>query len=114
MHASVDLADELDAAALIVPTSRGGSPRACAKYRPRRPIIALPDDESVTTQLTLEWGVYPQTMIVSGSVDDLVDRALLTAKELSGLPSGARVVITAGQRTGTTGATNLIMVREIP
>jgi pyruvate kinase len=114
MHASVDLADELDAAALIVPTSRGGSPRACAKYRPRRPIVALPDDNLVTTQLTLEWGVYPQTMIFSGSVDDLIDRALLTAKEFSGLPSGARVVITAGQRTGTTGATNLIMVREIP
>jgi pyruvate kinase len=68
----------------------------------------------VTTQLALEWGVYPRTMIVSGSVDDLIDRALLTAKEFSGLPSGARVVITAGQRTGTTGATNLIMVREIP
>lgn len=114
MHASVNLAAELDAAALIVPTSRGGSPRACAKYRPRRPIIALSDNESVGTQLTLEWGVYPHTMAVSGSVDELIDRALLTAKEFSGLPSGARVVITAGQRTGTTGATNLIMVREIP
>ena len=53
-------------------------------------------------------------MLVSGSVDELIDRALLTAKEFAGLPSGARVVITAGQRTGTTGATNLIMVREIP
>ena len=114
MHAAVALADELDAAALIVPTSRGGSPRACAKYRARRPIIALPDDKSVTTQLTLEWGVYPQTMAVSASVDDLIDHALLTAKKFVRLPSGARVVVTAGQRTGTTGATNLIMVREIP
>ena len=68
----------------------------------------------VANQLTLEWGVYPQTMDVTGTVDDLVDRALMTAKEFAGLASGTRVVITAGQRTGTTGATNLIMVREIP
>ena len=114
MHAAVELADELDAAALLVPTSGGGSPRACAKYRSRRPIIALPDSQAVANQLALEWGVYPQTMDVTGTVDDLVDRALMTAKEFASLAAGTRVVITAGQRTGTTGATNLIMVREIP
>jgi pyruvate kinase len=53
-------------------------------------------------------------MDVSGTVDELIDRALATAKQTGGLATGARVVITAGQRTGTTGATNLIMVREIP
>ena len=41
MRAAVELADELDAAALIIPTSTGGGARACAKYRRRRPIIAL-------------------------------------------------------------------------
>jgi pyruvate kinase len=110
----VELADELDAAALLVPTSGGGSPRACAKYRSRRPIIALPDSQTVANQLALEWGVYPQVMDVTGTVDDLVDRALMAGREFAGLASGTRVVITAGQRTGTTGATNLIMVREIP
>ena len=53
-------------------------------------------------------------MDVSGSVDGLIERALGTAKEFAGLASGTRVVITAGQRTGMTGATNLIMVRDIP
>lgn len=114
MHAAVELAEELDAAALIVPTTRGGSPRACAKYRPRRPIVALPHEPDVANQLSLEWGVYPRTMTTSESVDDLIDSALMTAKEFAGLPTGARVVITAGRQTGTTGATNLIMVREIP
>jgi len=114
MHAAVELAEELDVAALLVPTSRGGSPRACAKYRRRQPIIALPHGDDVANQLTLEWGVYPRTMDVSGSVDDLIERSLFTAKEFAGLASGTRVVITAGQRTGTTGATNLILVRDIP
>jgi pyruvate kinase len=114
MHAAVELAEELDAAALLVPTSGGGSPRACAKYRRRQPIIALPHSDGVANQLALEWGVYPRTMDVSGSVDDLIERSLLSAKEFAGLASGTRVVITAGQQTGTTGATNLIMVRDIP
>lgn len=114
MHAAVELAEELDAVALIVPTTHGGSPRACAKYRRRRPIVALPVDERVTNQLTLEWGVYPVTMAVTGSVDELIEAALVKSKESTGLPSGARVVITAGRWTGSSGATNLITVREIP
>ena len=114
MHAAVELAEELDAAALLVPTSNGGSPRACAKYRHRQPIIALAHSADLANQLALEWGVYPHTMDVSGSVDDLIERALHTAKEFAGFAVGTRVVITAGQRTGTTGATNLIMVRDIP
>ena len=65
-------------------------------------------------QLTLEWGVYPTTMEVAESVDDLIDAALVAARDFAGLPSGAPVVLTAGRRTGTPGATNLIMLREIP
>jgi pyruvate kinase len=114
MHAAVELAENIDAVALIVPTTLGGSPRACAKYRGRRPIIALPHDQEIADQLTLEWGVYPRTMPVGATVDDLVESALVTAKEFAGLPTGARVVITAGRQTGASGGTSLIMVREIP
>jgi pyruvate kinase len=114
MYAAVELAGALDAAALIVPTSTGGAPRACAKYRRRRPIVALAHSARVAEQLTLEWGVYPTTMPVAESVDALIDTALLVARDYAGLSSGARVVLTAGRQAGTPGATNLIMVREIP
>jgi pyruvate kinase len=114
MHAAIELADELDAAALLVPTSLGGSPRACAKYRRRRPIIALPHEQAIADQLALEWGVYAKVMPMSESVDELIESALLTAKEFAGLPTGSLVVITAGRQTGAAGATNLITVREIP
>ena len=53
-------------------------------------------------------------MDVAESVDDLIERALIAARDDAGLPTGARVVLTAGRQTGTPGATNLIMVREIP
>jgi pyruvate kinase len=114
LHAAVELADEVDAAALIIPTSTGGAPRACAKYRCRRPIVALAHQPGVGNQLALEWGVYPTPMPTADSVDEMVELALTHARDHAGLEPGARVVLTAGRRTGTPGATNLLMVREIP
>jgi pyruvate kinase len=113
MRAAVEIADALDAAALIVPTATGGAPRACAKYRRRRPIVALAHQHGVANQLTLEWGVYPTQMPTASNVDEMIEAALTTARDFAGLEHGARVVLTAGRRTGTPGATNLVMVREI-
>jgi pyruvate kinase len=114
LHAAVELAEELDAAALVIPSSTGGAPRACAKFRTRRPIVALTYQPQIADQLTLEWGVYPTGVPTAETVDDMIDQALATARDVAGIPSGARVVVTAGRRTGTPGATNLVMVREIP
>jgi len=113
MHAAVGIADAIDAAALIVPTATGGAPRACAKYRRRRPIIALAHQPGVANQLTLEWGVYPTGMPTANTVDEMIESALTVARDFAGLEPGARVVLTAGRRTATPGATNLVMVREI-
>jgi pyruvate kinase len=113
MHAAVNLAHTVDAAALIVPTSSGGTARACSKYRPRRPIVALCHNTDVASQLALEWGVQPMPMSEAPTVDELVESALVCARDGAGLKAGDRVVLTAG-RIGTPGATNLIQLREIP
>ena len=114
MHAAVELAEQVDAAALIVPTATGGGARACAKYRKKRPILALAHQPGVADQLTLEWGVYPTTMATAETVDEMIDSALVNARDYAGLEPGARVVLTSGRAPGTPGATNLVMVREIP
>jgi pyruvate kinase len=114
MHAAIMLADDVDATALIVPTATGGTVRACAKYRRRRPIIALAHDPRVASQLALEWGVRPTTMEVAASVDEMIEAALERARDFAGLNPGDTAILTAGRRTGTPGATNLISMREIP
>jgi pyruvate kinase len=114
MHAAVRLADEIGAAALVVPTSTGGAARACAKYRRRRPIIALAYESRAANQLTLEWGVQPHSVEVADTVDEMIDAALVAARDHAGLATGDTVIVTAGRQTGTPGGTNLIMVREIP
>ena len=113
MHAAVELAHEVDAAAIVIPTSTGGTPRACAKYRPRRPLIVLAHQPGVAEQLALEWGVYATRMDHADTVDELIDSALEGARDFAELAPGAKVVITAG-RAGIAGGTNLIMIREVP
>jgi pyruvate kinase len=114
VQAAVDLAAKLDAAAIVIPTATGGGARACAKYRPPRPVIALAHDERVARQLNLEWGVYPCGIDIHDSVEELVEDALARTKAFGGFETGATVVLTAGRRTGTPGATSLVMVRELP
>ena len=114
LHSAVGLADALNAAALVIPTATGGGARACAKYRPAQPIVALVHEPRVANQLMLEWGVMPIATRVAATVDELVEDSLIAARDQAGVPSGASVVLTAGRRTGTPGATSLVMVREIP
>jgi pyruvate kinase len=114
MHAAVGLAEQLVVSALVVPTTSGGSVRACVKFRPRTPVLALAYDPLVGRQLTLEWGVRP----VLVEADELGDeceltRALVLARELGALEPGDRVVLTAGTTPYSPGATNVIAVREL-
>jgi pyruvate kinase len=113
MRAAVELATETGAAALIVPTSTGGSARSCSKYRPSVPIVALAHEPRVAQQLALEWGVIPSTIDAPASVDELINSAIEKAAGVASLTPGATVVLTAGN-TGERGTTNLIVLRDVP
>jgi pyruvate kinase len=113
MRAAVELATQKDTAALIVPTSTGASARACSKYRPGIPIVALAHDPGVARQLALEWGVIPSTIPPPETVDELITAAIVHAAEVAALKPGATVVLTAGN-IGERGTTNLIVLRDVP
>jgi pyruvate kinase len=115
MHAAVALARDTNAVALIVPTATGGSARACAKYRPRRPVIALCHEAVIANQLALEWGVYPSFMALTETADELVAEAMRAAMALGleELAPGGTVVVTAGPSVGQTGATNIIALQTL-
>ena len=110
-HASAHRSEWKDSRAVVVevddrPTGAGVRPGE--RERTRALLRRIAD------QLTIEGGVYPSNMPTAGSVDDMIDLALAAARDLAGIPQGSTVVLTAGRRTGTPGATNLAMVREIP
>ena len=114
MQSAVLLAQQVDAAAIVVPTTSGGSARAAAKYRPQRPLIALCRDRGVAQQLALDWGVIPA--VFRGRPDraeEFVDRLAARAVEVGGLVTGDRVVVAYGSTAARPGTTNVIVVRTI-
>ena len=58
-HSACDLADDVGAAAIAVPTHTGETARLVSRFRPQRPVVAACDDETVLRQLALEWAVVP-------------------------------------------------------
>lgn len=115
MQAAVYLARDIKAAALVIPTATGGSVRAAAKWRPRRPIVALCSEAQIARQLALEWGVIPEPLHQrpDESVEALVERCLVRAQRRLGLADGERVVLTSGPQVAHPGATSLIAVHRI-
>lgn len=72
--AAVDIAEDLNAAAIIAPTERGYTATLVSKSRPRTPILALTTTPETYTQLPLLWGVTPFYISPDGSSDELLDR----------------------------------------
>jgi len=114
LQSAAHLAEQLDAAALVIPTTSGGAARAVAKYRPSRPVVALCLDGVVRGQLALEWGVVPTLLDEeTPTVERLVEVSVDRARQAVGLRDGDTVVVTSGRRIATTGSTNLIQVLRL-
>jgi pyruvate kinase len=109
-NAACDLAESLQARAILVPTFSGRTANAVARLRPRRPIIALTHVDWAMRQLALEWGVTPLLISEQSDVETLWSEALRVAREAGLVETGDRVVITAGTAVNIPGSTNVIKV----
>lgn len=111
-HAACSIAENLNAAAILAPTTSGTTARLIARYRPVQPLIALCTNQKTLQRLCLTWGVQPELTEATDDTDRLIHSAKQIAKQ-KGMQPGRLVVITAGIPAGTPGATNLIKVSKI-
>ncbi len=109
-QATVTLAHDLGARAIITATSTGHTALMVAMHRPERPIIAVTPDVATQRQLTISWGVYPLVAPRGRNTDELIVNAMSRAKTMGLLKEGDVVVVTAGVPAGIAGRTNLIKV----
>jgi len=109
-HASVTTAEELDAGAIITPTSSGYTSRMVSRYRPVVPIIAATPDMKVLRKLTIVWGVYPLLVKNSDTTDEMLGKAIEASLESGLINPGDLIVLTAGVPVGVKGTTNLLKV----
>jgi pyruvate kinase len=89
-HAAATLADELDAAAIVVPTRTGVSAMRLATFRPRRPILAYSRVPETTRRLQLAWGVRPIDLRPVPGLDSLHATLAAAGRDL---PPGSRAVV---------------------
>jgi pyruvate kinase len=109
-NAACDLAEALQAKAILVPTFTGRTANAVARLRPHRPIVALTHVDWAMRQLALEWGVTPLLISETSDVEELWRLAMDAARAEGIVEAGDRVVITAGTAVNIPGTTNVIKV----
>ena len=109
-NAACDIAEALEAKAILVPTFTGRTASAVARLRPRRPIIAVTHQANSLRHMALEWGITPLELDATDDVEDLWTRSLAIARESGIVDVGDRVVITAGTAVNIPGSTNVIKV----
>ncbi len=111
--AACNLADRIQAAAIITFTHSGSTARLVAKYRPGRPILAPTPLPETYRQLALVWGVVPLLSRRMTNTDAVIRHVFATALESGIVQRGQKVVITAGLPLGVPGTTNLIKAETL-
>jgi pyruvate kinase len=109
-NAACDIAEALEATALLVPTFTGRTASAVARLRPRRPIIGLTHHDYSLQHMALEWGVTPVPIPECADVEELWATSIEAAKGTGIVEPGDRIVLTAGTAVNIPGSTNVIKV----
>ena len=107
-YAACEMAEALDAAAIIAPSNSGTTARMVARFRPDCPVIAPTTDEHTYHQLGLSRGVMPLRMEMCEGTDKLIRNAVDVAHKSGLVKTGDVVIVVAGIPTGVSGTTNMI------
>ncbi len=112
-HASVQVAQEIGAKAIISPTETGSTPLIISKYRPKAPIVAITPHKEQLRKMTLIWGVYPFIGLNWKYTDQIISNVISIAISKKFCKNGDNIVVTAGIPVGKVGTTNMISVRKV-
>lgn len=112
-HATVQIAYELSAAAIITATEHGHTARMVSKYRPQANIIAVSPHEKTLRRMMLFWGVQPVLGVTTKNSDEMVQNAINKSVKEGLVSEGDLVIVTAGVPAGMSGTTNMIRVHVV-
>ncbi len=107
------IAQQLNASAIMTLTKTGATARNVSKFRPQTPIFAITPHVNVSRQLQLVWGVKPLLLLDLPGLRQVFQSAINVAREKDLLQDGNLVVMTAGTLQGVSGSTDLIKVEVV-
>lgn len=111
--ASVALADQVDASAIIALTGSGYTPLKIAKYRPDIPIIALAEVEDALRFLSIVWGVSRMLAPKFDKPEEIYSKLNEILRDFKGIESGDNVVFVAGLSSDAVMPQNMLKVYEV-
>ncbi len=107
------IAEQLNASAIMTLTKSGATARNVSKFRPKTPIFAITPHVNVSRQLQLVWGVKPLLLLDLPGLSQVFKSAINVGREKGLLQDGNLVVMTAGTLQGVSGSTDLIKVEIV-
>jgi len=110
--ASIAIAEQIDARAIVATTTSGYSARQIAKHRPPVPIVAVTPSEKTRRRLALVWGVECLLVPPFSQTDEML-QVTMNALASFNLREMDMFVISAGVPFGVSGKTNMIQVRSV-
>jgi pyruvate kinase len=110
--AARQVAETINAAAIVTYTMSGSTALRAARERPKSPILCLTPSTATARRLALAWGI--NSVVAPDAVDfsDMVERASGIAREIKIAKAGEYLVITAGVPFGTPGRTNVLRIAK--
>jgi pyruvate kinase len=112
-RAACRLADAIGAAAIVTTTTSGSTARLIARHRPPRPVFGMTTSIEVARQLSLSWGVIPET---TDATSDLAALGQVLIDELCSQAiarRGDHVVIVAGLPLGFSDSANVLRIHQL-
>ena len=112
-HAAKDVAENINAKAIIVESATGQVARAMAHYRPNCPIIAVVTSERVCKKLCLNWGITAVIGEEKLTTDAITKQAMVKALSTGYVKKGDTVLVLSSNKTVPTSGTDTLNIRII-
>ena len=112
-YSANDIADRLNARAIVTFTTSGDTARRVARLHPELPLLVFTPIQQVRSQLAVTWGAETFLCPEVHNTDDMlkvVDEYLLAMDEYE---AGDTMVVVAGIPPGVAGSTNTIHVHQL-
>jgi len=111
--AASQVAETINAAAIVTFTSSGLTALRVAHERPATPILALTQVQATARRLSLVWGMHPVLCRDCTNFEEMVQIACDMARLKGFADPMDKIVVTAGVPFGTPGATNILRVARV-
>jgi pyruvate kinase len=112
-HAACELAEDLEAEAILTSTQSGLSSIRVARFRPPNRILAVSPVEHTVRMLALVWGVTAIRGEQAGSLEERFQTAVEAAEAAGHLREGDQIIMTGGTAGSLPGSANVVEVYTV-